>query len=321
MKNLLISAAALGIAAVTSSNVSAETTLKAVAFIPKSAPVMAMSREWVKEINAGLKGKLKIDYVGGPEVLPRYQQMDAVGKGIMDISFSVTSDIQDRLPIVNVFNVSKCTPTQERKTGFYKDMAAAFAKLNLKYIGRVQRGAFYLWVDKDPKNLADLKGLKMRTGSLYDQMMKKLGMVPVTMNSPEVYTALERGVVDGFGWPVIGPRKRGWLKKVKYVIDLPFFSASDMVILMNMNKWKSLPAAVRKKVMAITIKFEPKMVSYFKKQEADEWKKINKLVTRVKFSPAENKEYLNAAYGTMWHEIAQKIGQKPIAKLKKETCN
>ena len=116
----------------------------------------------------------------------------------------------------------------------------------MRYIGRVQYGDFYLWVKKKPKTLADLKGLKMRTGSLYDKFMRKLGMVPVNINAPETYTALEQGTVDGLGWPVFGVKKLGWARQVKYVIDLPFYGASNVIALMNLKKWKALPPDVQK---------------------------------------------------------------------------
>ncbi len=322
MNKFITSVAALGLAASVAVPASAETTFKAISFIPKTHPVMSMTREWVKQINEGLKGKLKINYVGGPEVITRYQQWDAVSNGVVDMIFAVTNDIQDKLPEGGVFVLSKCSADQERKTGFYDAMAASFAKkMNLKYIGRLHYGSFYLWINKDAKSLAELKGLKMRTGSLYDKMMREMGMVPVNINAPETYTALERGVVDGFGWPNIGPRQRGWLKKVKYVIDLPFFSASNVLAMMNMAKWNALPADVKKKVMDITVAYEPQMVAYFKKLEIDEWKKIGSSVKKIKFSPAENKKYIDLAYGGEWDAMEKRLPADQFAKLKKTSCN
>lgn len=301
--------------------VTAETTMRGIAFIPHKHPVMIQSHEWVKRVNAALKGKLKINYIGGPEVIKRYQQWDAVKNGVMDIIFAVFADVQDRLPGMAASWLSKCTLVQERKTGAFAMMQAELEKMNIKLIGRVQWSPFYLWVNNNPKKLADLKGLKMRTGSLYDKMMLKLGMVPVTMNSPAVYTALERGVVDGFGWPNIGPRQRGWVKKAKWVIDLPFFHNSNMGALMNLDSWKKLPADVRKTITEVTIKYEPEMVAFYKKQAADEWKKLDKVVKRVKFSAAENKMYIDAAYETEWAKMTKRIGAAKVAKWKKVTCN
>ena len=298
----------------------AEETMKAIAFIPKNHPVMAQSHVWVNKVNDALKGQLKINYIGGPEVVPRYQQIDAVKNGVIDIVFGVFADVQDRRPDTITSVLSKCV-LKERETGYYDMMVDSMKKLNIMYIGRVQYAPFYLWTKKHVETLDDLKGLKMRTGSLYDKMMQKLGMIPVTISSRETYTALERGVADGFGWPNIGPRQRGWLKKVKYVIDLPFFHPSNMAAWMNLDRWNKLPADVRKKIIDVTAAYEPGMVAFYQKQADDEWKELDKIVTRVKFSPAENKRYLDAAYNVEWDTLAKKIPADYLARLRKATCN
>ena len=315
---ILIAAAALaGVA----TSATAETAMRAIAFIPHKHPVMISSHDWVNRVNAALKGEVKINYIGGPEVIGRREQWDAVKNGVIDIIFAVFADVQDRAPATAAAWLSKCTIPQERSTGLFAHLDSEMKKLNLKLLARVQYGNFYLWVNNNPKKLSDLKGLKMRTGSLYDNMMTKLGMVPVTMNSPAVYTALERGVVDGFGWPNIGPRKRGWVKKAKWVIDLPFFGNSNMGAIMNLDKWNALPANVRKKITDISVKYEPEMVDYYKSAEAAEWKKLAGHVTKVKFSAAENKHYIDAAYETEWSRLTGKVGAAKVNELKKISCN
>ena len=301
----------------------AETKMKAVAFIPKTHPVMWGSRAWTDEVNAGMKGDLQINYVGGPEIVPRFEQHEAVKNGVLDMAFMVGSDLQDRVPEAQGMVLSRFSPTQERESGFFDHLDGLLQeRMNTKLLGRVQMSAFYLWMNKKANTLADLKGLKMRTASLYDRLMRHYGMIPVTMNSPEVFTALERGVVDGFGWPNTGVVKLGWAKHVKYAIDLPFFEWSNLYVGMNLDKWKGLSPATQKKLMDITIAFEPKMVAYYRGLEAKEWKALDKAgVQRIKFSNAENKEYLDTAYGLEWAALAKKIGQGPVDKLKKLTGN
>lgn len=298
-----------------------ETTMRAIAFIPHKHPVMKSSHDWVNKVNAALKGKLKINYIGGPEVIGRREQWDAAKNGVIDVIFAVFADIQDRAPETASSWLSKCTIPQERQNGHFDHLDAQMKKLNLKLLARVQIGNFYLWINKDAKSLADLKGLKMRTGSLYDKMMSKLGMVPVTMNSPETYTALERGVVDGFGWPTAGVLKRGWVEKAKYVIDLPFFGNSNMGAIMNLDKWKKLPADVQKTITEISVAYEPEMVNYYKGLETKDWQALEGKVKKIKFSDAENKRYLDAAYETEWKRLEEKVGGKRVAELKKLACN
>jgi TRAP-type C4-dicarboxylate transport system substrate-binding protein len=299
----------------------AQTTLKAIGFIPKNDPVLAMANAWVNEVNSKLSGKFRINYVGGPEVITRFQQTEAVRTGVIDIIFTPSGDYQDQVPASPAFVLSKLSPTEERQSGFYNFMAEEHAKkLNVQYLGRVQISPFYLWTKKDPKTLADLKGLKMRSGLLYDRLMREFGMVPVTINAPEVYTALGSGIVDGFGWPVTGPLKRGWLDTTKYVIDLPFYPASNVVALMNLDKWKALPKETQDALTKLTTDFEPTMVKHFNDEQDNEWKAIGSKVTKVKFSDAENKLYLDSAYNVEWKAL-QDRAPDVVAKLRAMTGN
>jgi TRAP-type C4-dicarboxylate transport system substrate-binding protein len=299
----------------------AQTTLKAIGFIPKNDPVLAMANAWVNEVNSKLNGKVRINYVGGPEVITRFQQTEALRTGVIDIVFTPSGDYQDQVPASPAFVLSKLSPSEERQTGFYDFMAEEHAKkLNAQYLGRVQISPFYLWTKKNPKTLADLKGLKMRSGVLYDRLMREFGMVPVTINAPEVYTALGSGIVDGFGWPVTGPLKRGWLDTTKYVIDLPFYPASNVVALMNLDKWKALPKETQDALTKLTADFEPTMVKHFNDEQDNEWKAIGSKVTKVKFSDAENKLYLDTAYNVEWKAL-QDRAPDVVAKLRAMTGN
>ena len=296
-------------------------TLRAISFIPKNDPVLATANAWVNEVNTKLTGQLRINYVGGPEVITRFQQPEALRTGVIDIIIPPTGDYQDQVPVAPAFVLSKLSPSEERKSGFYDYMVEEHAKrINARYLGRIQISPFYLWTKKEPKALADLNGLKMRSGVLYDRMMREFGMVPVTINAPEVYTALQSGIVDGFGWPVTGPLKRGWLDTVKHVIDLPFFGASNVVILMNRDKWKALPQSTQDALLKLTADFEPRMVQHFNNENETEWKTIGDKVRKVQFSAAQNKRYLDAAYDVEWKALQERVPDA-VAKLRSLTGN
>jgi TRAP-type C4-dicarboxylate transport system substrate-binding protein len=295
--------------------------LRAISFIPKNDPVLAMANAWVSDVNAKLVGQIRINYVGGPEVITRFQQSEALRTGVIDVIFPPTGDYQDQMPVSQAFVLSKLSPSEERKSGFYDFMVEEHAKrINAHYLGRVQISPFYLWTKKEPRSLADLRGLKMRSGVLYDRLMRELGMVPVTINAPEVYTALQSGIVDGFGWPVTGPLKRGWLDTVKNVIDIPFFGASNVVILMNLDKWKALPPATQEALSKLTVEFEPRMVKHFNDENESEWKAIGDKVKKIQLSAEESKRYLDVAYDVEWKAL-QERAPDAVAKLRSLTGN
>jgi TRAP-type transport system periplasmic protein len=299
-----------------------EVSLKAVAFIPKNHPLMSQTVVWVDMINKELAGKLKINYIGGPEVMPGLQQVEAVRKGVLDIAFNPTAYYQNILPEGGAFILSKYSPTEEREPdGFYDLMVKRHEKINCRYVGRMLWTPFYLWPKKEVKTLEDLKGIKMRTSALYDRFMKALDIVPVTIPAGDTYTALERGTVGGFGWPNMGPRQRGWLEVVKNVIDLPFYGSNNITAVMNLDKWNSLPKDVQDQVVAVTAKFEQIMHSHFVEAVDKEWVELDKMgIKRITFSEAENKKYIDLAYQVEWDNLAQKVPDL-IDDLKRVTGN
>ena len=299
----------------------AQDTMRAIGFIPKNDPVLTMANAWVADVNTALAGQLRINYVGGPEVIGRFQQVEAARNDIVQIVFIPATDYQDQMPATGSLVLSRLSPGEERKSGLYDFMVEQHARLvGVRYLGRVQASPFYLWVKKEPKTLADLKGLKMRSGVLYDRLMAEFGMIPVTINAPEVFTAIDSGVVDGFGWPVTGPLKRGWLTKVPFVIDLPFFPASNVVALMNLKKWQALPKATQDKLLELTVVFETRMIAHYEKENTDEWKAIGAAAKKVKFSDEENKRYLDTAYDVEWKQLAARAPDL-VAQLRKMSGN
>lgn len=296
--------------------------LKAVSFIPKDHPLCAMIHVWVNRVNDQCGDAIKIDWVGGPEVIPGFDQAEALRKNTVQVIFNPTAYYAPLMPEGNAFSLSKLAMEEERKPGgFYDFMVERHKRIGIMFIGTWLYDPFYLRVNRSVKSVNDLKGLKMRTAALYDKMMKKLGMIPVTVKFGETYTALERGLVDGFGWSTLGPADWGWLKHCKYIIDVPFYTRQNTLILMNLDVWNSLDKKIQDKITDITIKFEPEMVAYFKQALAKEWKRYDEMgIKRIKFSPQDTKIFLDAAYGSMWEDLENKVPDL-VPTLKKLTGN
>lgn len=299
-----------------------EKELKAVCFLPLNHPYVLMVKEWVKRVNDACKGELKVNLVGGPEVIPGLEQIEALRKGVVQMTFNVTAYYQARMPEGGAFTLSKLAPWETRTPGGFHDffVDAHKKKVNAMYLGQWIYGSFYLWVKDPVKTPDDLKGRKLRTTALYDRFMNALGAVPVTINVPEVYTALKRGTVDGCGWPISGIRQFGWTEVVKYVIDHPFF-AMNATILMNLDTWDSLSPSLQSKINEITVWYEPYMAGYLDSYRYSEWENLEKVgVKKIQFSPADAKRYLDAAYRVEWEALEKKVPEL-VPTLKKITGN
>ncbi len=296
--------------------------LKAVSFLPKDHPLCAMIHVWVDRVNSQCGDKIKIDWVGGPEVIQGFDQAEAVRNNMVQVIFNPAAYYAPLAPEVNAFQLSKLTMEEERKPGgFYDFMVERHKKIGMMYLGTWLYDPFYLRINHEIDSIDDLKGVKMRTSALYDRFMKKIGIIPVTVPFGETYTALERGLVDGFGWATLGPADWGWLDKCKYIIDIPFYTRQNTLILMNLDVWNGLDTGLQEEIMDITIEFEPEMVAYFKEQIAKEWERYDQMgIKRIRFSPEEEKQYLDAAYSAEWEDLEKKVPDL-VPTLKKLTGN
>lgn len=314
MKKLFVLISILSFVVIMSSlniaNISAQPMeLKGVSFLPKDHRLCAMIPVWISKVNTELKDSIKVNWLGGPEVMPAFEQPEAIRKGIFQVGFIPAAYYGGLLPEADAISLSTYDFKKEReKGGVFDHFVERHKKINMILLGTWLYDPFYLYVRKDIKGIEDLKGLKMRTAAKYDKMMLKLGMVPVTVQFGETYTALQRGVVDGFGWPTIGPREWGWLEYSKYVIDIPFYTRQNTFMVMNLDAWNKLPQKVQDKLVDITVNYEPEMKAYFDKEIDKEKKEMEKLgVKRIKFSATETKKYLDATSEAFWEDLEKKV--------------
>jgi TRAP-type C4-dicarboxylate transport system substrate-binding protein len=129
---------------------------------------------------------------------------------------------------------------QQRKDGTFDFIEQLHnQKLNAHYLARQFHNVpFHIYLNKKIEKM-DFTGLKIRVTPVYKDVVEALGGTTVTTAPGEVYTALERGVVDGYGWPITGVFDLGWEKVTKYRLEPPFYSV-EVGVLVNMDAWKGL---------------------------------------------------------------------------------
>ena len=130
-----------------------------------------------------------------------------------------------------------------RKNGGYDFMAKFYAqKMNAMFLARVvDNNPFHLYLNK-PIDKPDLNGLKLRITPVYRDFFQAMGATVVQTAPGEVYTALERGVVDGYGWPITGVFDLGWNERTKYRVDPGFYSAEVSILINKATGISSTPS-------------------------------------------------------------------------------
>ncbi len=181
-----------------------EVTLKAASAFSEGTYYARNFERFIKKVNDEGKGIVQIRYVGGPKAIPTFEIANALRSGVIDLANTTTSFTTGVVPEGVAMNYTRLTMAEMRRNGVIDYMNGIFQSKGLYYYARTAEGIqFYIYSNKTIDK-ADLSGLKLRIAPVYRDFFQQLGASVVQTAPGEVYTALERGVVDGYGWPLIG---------------------------------------------------------------------------------------------------------------------
>jgi TRAP-type C4-dicarboxylate transport system substrate-binding protein len=309
MRILLVGAMILSVASMAEAKT---VTIKAVTAWPKTVWEVGNFTKFMDIVKDRVAkkypGELEIQYAGGPEVIPNQEQVEAARMGVVDMVFTTDGYYVSAVPEVNALSVSMLDGWEERAKGVNALLDKIHQeKVNCVYLGRLGHNLpFTIYLTKPVKGLEDLKGLKIRCSPTLIAFLKKIGANPVVIPPPEVYTALERGVVDGFTWPAGLIKDWGWEKVTKCVVQPGFYNGANVIVI-NKKKWDEIPDYLQK----LLIEAEDEAARVAKQRALDlvknEKAALEKMgVVYVELPPAEAKKLIDAAYSSLWDIIIEK---------------
>lgn len=296
----------------------AQTVLRAITYAPpnKHEDSMVMFRMWMDAVNAAGKGELRIDHIGGPEVFPVADQVNAVSKGLADIvmTFTVHTAL---VPEVDTTGLSDISIAEERRLGYMDLLDKAHEKINIKVIGRTATDSgFYIFSKEPIRKLADFKGVKIRSHSGYDPVFKAVGALPVGMNISEIYSGLEHGVVRAAPYPLY-VYDMGLQAVTKYVLADAFWGSHTTLTFMNRKKFDSLQPKLQKLLIDKQLDIEKEMPRVLGDMKSTERGKLEKAgMTFVNLSPAEAKTWRRLANDSRFEALSPRIDPAVMAKIK-----
>ncbi|HLX82118.1 MAG TPA: TRAP transporter substrate-binding protein DctP [Burkholderiales bacterium] len=277
-----------------------EVTLKLVSAFPENQFYVKRTVDWIADVNKDGKGVLQINFIGGPKAIPTFEVGNAVKTGVVDIGFSTGAFYTNVMPEADILKLSETSAAELRKNGGYELINKIWAeKGNMRYLAKVvEFTPFHLYLNKKIDK-PDLTGLKIRITPVYREFFQAMNAQVMTTAPGEVYTALERGVIDGYGWPIHALFDLNWQEKTKYRVDPGFYNA-EVSLVMNLDKYKSLTPAQRDYL-------DRKAQAY--EAQNDFWKSYNQSEAKrqaeagiqvITFDAATNRAYVEKAKEIGW---------------------
>jgi len=216
-----------------------------------------LSDVWVPKVEAMSGGSLKLQLFPTKSVVPHRETIDAVSVGILDGDLNAVSYFSGRDPVFAMIGdliAGYDNPDQVQtwcmNAGGKEILQKAYdqytdGKVHVIGCGPYAREAL---VSKTPiRGVDDFKGVKIRSPEgLAAEVFKRSGASPVAIPFSEVYTSLDKGIVDAADASAYVNNTASGLHKVaRYPIYPGIHSQAVLQFIINKDTWDKLSDAER----------------------------------------------------------------------------
>lgn len=245
---------------------------------PPNFPVLGegckLLAKWIEEMSGG---RFKIEVYGGGELIPALEVFDAVSHGAVEMGSGSGYYWAGKVPAAQFFSSVPFGLTAQQMNAWilnagglklWEELYAPFDLVPLPGGNTGQQAGG--WYNKEINSIDDYKGLKIRMPGIGGKIINKVGGTSVLVAGGELFTNLERGVIDATEW--IGPYhdyKMGFHRVAKHYYFPGWHELGTVLeITMNRQKYDQLPKDLQEIIKAATLRLNQWMLLEFETQNA-----------------------------------------------------
>ncbi|MCI5865698.1 MAG: DctP family TRAP transporter solute-binding subunit [Cloacibacillus porcorum] len=318
MKKLLAAVTFMAIMAAGAAFAAPEYTIKVGYIGSDTHPTMQAMKVFAKDVDAGSKGKIKVELYPNAQLGGDRELCEGVQMGTIQMAIPSTSALAGFDKRIQVLDLPYLFTT--RKAAFDavdgelgQKLNAYLSKKGFEVLGYQENGFRHVTNSKRPiKTPADLKGLKIRTmeNPMHIAFFKELGANPTPMSWGELYTALQQGTVDAEENPYAMIDDGKFYEVQKYVSETGHVFSYEILIA-NKKFMDKLPADLRKVVVDAAHKAIMTQRASLEKEEAAFKAKVTKAgLTANELTPEQKKPFVDATkkvYAQFENELGKEI--------------
>lgn len=230
--------------------------------------------KWVAEDS---NGRIQISIMPADSVVKYTETLDAVGANIIQGDVTDPSYFAGKDPAFSLIGNmvgAWSDPSQlfdmMANGGGFEIFDKLLNQYNVKLLAVACTGV-EAFVSKVPiRSVADFKGVKLRAPQgMVNNVFTAIGATPVNLPGSEVYTSLEKGVIDASDYTVFATNQAQGMNDIaRFPIYPGFHSMPTMQMTLNLDVWNSLPDDLRKIVQKDAIRFRDYMIQEHHKLDA-----------------------------------------------------
>ena len=292
--------------------------IDAVTLAPKPVYINKPFKMFVDEVNTKFAGEVEINWRGGPEIMPPFKQAEGVRNGSVDMTYTSPSYYQGLVPTSGTMNLSYKTYAEIAATNYYERMTELHAEKDLIFLGEIPATQlnFVIYMAKEVSGLEDLKGKRIRVFPTLLPIVKALGAEPIVMGMGDIFTAMERGTIDGYMQGPLAQAKQfeGLVKTVIF----PGVYRAGFPVLINKDTWGMMSTDLQQRLTTfLRDDFAPRMDYIWGDDITDNIAQMKAAGFNILELPAdEAARYEQMAMDAAWAVTAANAGDEIAAELR-----
>lgn len=245
---------------------------------PAGNPNFIFQQGWTETVKEMTDGKVSIELLPVGSIVDYKETPDAIAAGIIDGHITDTSYFAGRDPAFGLIaNPVGAWSDPEQMIDFVENgggkelMNELINPYGLEFIG-VSTPGLEAFVSKVPlDSVADLQGVKVRSPEgLIANVFDAAGANPVNLPASEVYTSLDKSVIDAADYSVFSVNQETGMNEIAPHPVYPGFHSLPLVeVSMNKAKWDALPPEIQEQLKASVKEFQQTQVNTLKERDLE----------------------------------------------------
>jgi len=219
---------------------------------PSTHTYSIADKAWIDKITKDTGGLVQITPYWDGTLLSKKEATDELAKGVADIGYCSPGYSTKPYPIhTGTLGFYYGVPDYQARRAIYDQLTKDFPQIEAEFEGikilATSVGSTYQLITNKPvRTINDFKGLKLKGTGVFLEVLKALGAEGVSVPMTEVYTQLDKGLIDGCLAPYETFASLHFGEVAKYCTVLNMTSAVYPTRGMNLNSWNKLPADIQK---------------------------------------------------------------------------
>jgi TRAP-type C4-dicarboxylate transport system substrate-binding protein len=231
---------AASIAGLAATSASAATTLRMAHFWPGTSGVnQEVFEEWAATLEKASGGELRVQMFPSGTLAKPDSIYAAAANGIADIGATAQGYTAGRFPLSQIVELPGVATTATQGACVLQTLYdegyldEEYADTRPLFMFTTGPGGIHT-IDTDVQVPSDLEGLRIRRPTaVAGEMLENMGASPVGMPAPDIYTSMQRGVIDGLSFPWEGLKGFRINELVEYHTEVPFYT---LIFVATMNQ-------------------------------------------------------------------------------------